>query len=167
MFEHSHIAGIVHKWSDAYNLKPEVVAAMIVQESSGNPVAAREEPGFYNRYIKDKPLNGYVPTKVTLPSEKRLRSFSFGLMQLMGNTARELGLKNEFLFVLFDPDINISLGCKLLKQLLDKQPLHLGEMERYRKALLAYNGGGDPDYPDKVFGRIQKKEHLLFLKVTT
>lgn len=60
-----------------------------------------------------------------------------GLMQLMPETAFELGGEVD----LFDPEINISLGCKYDKIQFDKFPEIFKVDERLKFMLGAYNGG--------------------------
>jgi soluble lytic murein transglycosylase-like protein len=116
-------------------LDPVLVQAVIEHESSWNPWAARYEPGFYNTYTSHM--------KVT-DTEKTLRATSFGLMQVMGQVAREKGFDDKFLTALLDPLNSVTYGCRKLKDCLDREN---GDI---RGALLRYNGGGDPHYPDMV-----------------
>ena len=64
---------------------------------------------------------------------------AWGLMQIEPNVgkvlARQEGLKNFQTFQLLNPEVNIRLGCKYLKQMLDR----FGGVEEY--ALAAYNAG--------------------------
>lgn len=76
-------------------------------------------------------------------SEGFLRASSFGLMQILGETAREHGYEEDSLAGLFDVSDNITLGSKIFVHFLQKE----GDLDR---ALLRYNGGGDPEYPAKV-----------------
>ena len=64
---------------------------------------------------------------------------AMGLMQLMGPTADELGVKNAF-----DPRENANAGAKFLRQLID---LYSGDLSL---ALSAYNAG--PGRVDAAFG---------------
>ena len=87
-----------------------------------------------------------------------------GLMQLMTNTAKSLGVTN-----VFNPKENIFAGSKYLKKLLDKFD---GVLEL---ALAAYNAGpnavekynGIPPYEEtkkyvsKVFGLLEPYEQML------
>jgi hypothetical protein len=63
---------------------------MIEVESGGNPQAMRYEPGY--KYIY-KPEDFARAHKVTLATEIELQKFSYGVLQIMGATARELGFK--------------------------------------------------------------------------
>ncbi len=120
-----------------YGLDPALIQSMCDHESGGwNTWAIRYEPAFYIKYIV--PLPGLSET------EKTARAFSYGLMQLMGQVAREFGFKGKYLTELCDPLTNLDYGCKKFKRCLDKAD---GDV---RVALLAYNGGGDPLYPAKV-----------------
>lgn len=119
---------------------PELVCAVCEQESNWNPYALRAEPAFEERYIK--------PLHLT-PTEDWARSFSWGLMQIMGETARELGYTGP-LPALCVPDTGLYYGCRKLSACLAKHSPDL------KAALLAYNGGGDPTYPDKVIARMSK-----------
>src|SRR5262249_45063110 len=141
------IAPLIKKYAEQNNLEKEIVAGLIWQESRGETYAYRYEPDFFRRYLEGRKrteLNGFVPALLpTLESEKSARATSWGLMQIMGETARELGFNEQYLTRLLCPDVNISLGCDFLWQLLKR-------FETSDRALLAWNGGGDPAYPKKV-----------------
>jgi soluble lytic murein transglycosylase-like protein len=126
------------KYAAKYGLDTAIVCAVCEQESGWNPWAVRFEPAFYTRYIE--PLN--LPD----PTEAYARSFSFGLMQVMGQVARELGFAGRSLTQLCDPDIGMDVGCRKLKKCFTQwtQP---------EVALLCYNGGGNADYGKQVLAR--------------
>ncbi len=94
--------------SARYNLNPYLVASLIRQESEFNPAAV----SYANAY---------------------------GLMQLLPvvghQMARELGMTHFQTFQLLDPETNIKLGTRYLRQMLDK----FNGVEEY--ALAAYNAG--------------------------
>lgn len=125
-----------------YGLAPSLVCAVCEQESDWNCGAVRFEPGFLKRYVD--PLNLYL-------LESLDRSTSWGLMQIMGQTAIEFGwpLKVAPLTDLRDPTQGLQFGCKKLQNCFLK---HGGNRE---SALLAYNGGSNPNYPAEVIARIQ------------
>lgn len=139
---------------------PQLAAAVIYQESRGNPAAARYEHKFFMRYVDwrgRKDLHGYVPTGCTLDTEKRLRATSFGLMQVMGQTARERGFRGEFLPELFDPATNLRVGCEYLAHLLNS---HFKTVD----ALQRWNGGGNPHYGKEVLDHIATGRYLFVLR---
>lgn len=106
------------------------------ESGNWNPWAVRYEPAFFDKYIASLPA-----ISVT---EGRGRAFSYGLCQIMGQTARELGFAGDYLTQLIDPATNLEFGARKLKRCLDRAN---GDV---KSALLLYNGGGDKTYPDKV-----------------
>lgn len=99
----------------------------------------RYEPAFQERYV----------TALALPATEEIaRSTSWGLMQVMGQVAREHGLATEFLSEMCSPEVGVEIGCKVLgyKLSLAKGGLHEG--------LLLWNGGRDPAYPSQVLSKI-------------
>lgn len=133
---------LARKCADAEGLDPAVVCAIVEQESAWNPWAMRYEPLFFAKYVA--PL--YTNNKVSA-TEAYARGFSWGLMQVMGQTARETGLNSLHLSSLCDPATGLALGCRILKQKLERSK---GEL---KKALQAWNGGANPDYADEVVSR--------------
>lgn len=117
------------------------MCAVIEQESNWDIWAIRYEPGFYEHYVKPMNLSR---------SEANARSTSWGLMQVMGEVARELMFGGPFLSQLCDPDFGIEFGCRKLSAL-------LGEVgNNIHAALLRYNGGGNPNYADEVLARTSR-----------
>lgn len=149
-------AQAIDEAADKYSLDPELVAAIIVRESSCNPWATRFEPRFFEKYIAGKAakdLPGHVPAAFpTLPTERVHRATSWGLMQILGETARELGFSDDCLPALLSPRRNIDLGAKLLRKLIDRSR---EKAEPVREALLNYNGGADRSYPDRIFKLVE------------
>ena len=123
-----------------HDLDGALVCAVIEQESNWVQWAIRYEPAFQKRYVE--PLN-------LGPTETVARSISWGLMQLMGQSAREMGF-NAKMASLCDPDNGLEWGCKHLKAKMDA---HGGDVHA---GLLAWNGGGNAAYPEQV---LEKKAH--------
>ena len=147
------ISNIIKEKASEYGLDPKLIAAIIYQESSGNIWSSRYENGFYEQYIDHlnrRTLPGHVPRFLpTLATEKRLRATSWGLMQIMGETAREHGFEARYLNKLARPKLNIEIGCKYLRHLMDITNNDTS------KALLKWNGGGNPNYPQLVLAHIR------------
>lgn len=139
-----------------YGLDPALICAICEQESGNrkpDPVTGREdwnmwanrnEPGFDSKYIKPLHLS---------PTEEVNRSQSWGLMQLMGESVRELGYHEVIPKILW-PSYNIDFGCRWFKVKLDKAGGNVN------KALLLWNGGGDPTYDTQVTQRMKNYSSL-------
>ena len=102
----------------------------------------RYEPAFFTKYVA--PL--YTNNKITA-TEAWGRGFSWGLMQVMGQVARESGFDASFLSALCDPEQGLAIGCKVLRKKFDAAR---GDVTQ---ALLTWNGGGKPTYAAQVLAR--------------
>jgi soluble lytic murein transglycosylase-like protein len=128
-------------------LDPALVCSLCAHESDGwQQFAVRYEPAFYDRYISS--MKGLSET------EMRMRATSFGLTQIMGQTAREQGYDAKFLTQLLEPLDNLRQGLTKLRRSLDKNG---GSIPA---ALLSYNGGGNANYPDLVLGHYKDYAYL-------
>lgn len=110
----------------AHGLEPALVKAIVLAESDGKTAAYRYEPGFWLRYMADKPeYRNAIPQRV---------SASYGLMQVMYTTARQHGFIGdpEHLMV---PDVGLKYGCRHMAYLITECQ---GDVEM---ALAQYNGG--------------------------
>ncbi|HLZ91096.1 MAG TPA: lytic transglycosylase domain-containing protein [Candidatus Acidoferrum sp.] len=125
-----------------FNLDPALVCAIVEQESGWNPWAIRYEPAFFAKYVA--PL--YTNNKVNA-TEAYARGFSWGLMQVMGQVAREVGYAEAHLAMLCNPPDGLAVGCKVLLEKIGKAQ---GDVT---KALLLWNGGGNPVYAAQVLAR--------------
>ncbi|HLZ93354.1 MAG TPA: lytic transglycosylase domain-containing protein [Candidatus Acidoferrum sp.] len=126
----------------SHKLDAALVCAVVEQESKWDPWAIRFEPEFEKKYIQ--PLLEQMP-----PTEEMTRAMSFGLMQVMGEVARELRFTG-WLTKLCDPAIGLDFGCAhLVRKIASKD----GDV---REGLSAYNGGGNPDYADEVMARMAR-----------
>lgn len=135
------------KWATKYGIDRYLVCAVIEQESGWNPWAIRFEPAFEARYIK--------PALASAPTTRELTlAMSFGLMQVMGEVAVELGWHGAFLTELCDPDVAVDFGCRKLRSVLDRH-------NTTEAALLAYNGGGNLNYAAQVLARVDHYSDAL------
>lgn len=109
-----------------HGLPASLVGAMVTVESSGDPRATRYEPKFYSRYVAGQGFD---------PKEARGRATSWGLMQVMGETARMLGFTGPF-ETLLDPAVGLAWGCAYLARLRNRYP-----GDSWETICRAYNGG--------------------------
>ena len=138
----SQLLTLARKAAATQALDPALVAAVVEQESGWNPWAMRYEPAFFNKYVASL----YTNNKISA-SEAYARGFSWGLMQVMGQVAREAGFDALFLSALCDPEQGLAVGCKVLRRKFDAMA---GDTTR---ALLAWNGGANPTYAAQVLAR--------------
>ena len=143
--------GFIVDSAQRHGLEPELVAAIILQESSGNPYAVRPETeGFWKRYGK-RVIENFRRTKSKRDDRwakyPDLCSASWGLMQPLYVTAREMGFDPEFPSELCDPKLNIEVGCTILAYKLKQAH---GSIQG---ALLRYNGGSRLSYPGEVLAK--------------
>jgi hypothetical protein len=136
-----------------FDLDPHLIMAIVEQESGYDQYARRLEQGFFRRYTE--------PGNMDEVSEVLL-AVSWGLMQTMGESLRALGFFGDDAAVnsvvssmaltryLADPKEQIECGCEWF---LKKLKLADGVV---RIALLKWNGGGNPLYPDEVIRRREK-----------
>lgn len=152
----SELEKLAREAASWYGLPPALVCAFCKVESSWNPLAFRYEHAFKLRYIEK--LNVAGSMAVSADSEKMGRATSWGLMQIMGQKAREYGYKEPFLTGLLDPVTNLKLGCRILYDLTRKY-------HTLEEAISAYNAGSPTDknktYVDKVLLEMKKYEDSL------
>ncbi|MFZ5425739.1 MAG: transglycosylase SLT domain-containing protein [Thermodesulfobacteriota bacterium] len=119
-----------------HGLPARLVEAVVKVESGGDPWAFRYEPRFYERYVlNDASLRAAPPC--SLATERQARASSWGLMQVMGATARGLGFSGPFLAQLCEPSAGLEYGCRLLALLRDRHLPSLG----WPGVVAAYNAG--------------------------
>ncbi len=139
---HPEIIELARRIAATHGLEPALVCAVIEQESAWNPWAVRYEPGFLSRYVA--PL--YTAGKLSA-TEAYTRSMSWGLMQVMGQVARESGFAGQSLAELCDPETSLEFGCRILAARLARAR---GDVA---SALLAWNGGANANYAAEVLAR--------------
>lgn len=117
------------------------MCAVVEQESAWDAHAIRYEPGFRARYVAPLELS---------PTEEIARSISRGLLQVMGQVAREQGFQGHFLSALCDPAAGLAIGSAVLAS---KLAAGGGNVPR---GLAPWNGGGNPDYAALVLARVAR-----------
>jgi soluble lytic murein transglycosylase-like protein len=121
-----------------HSLDPALVCAIVEQETAWDTHAMRYEPAFRMRYV--------APLRLPL-SEEIARSISWGLMQVMGQVAREHGFTGKFLSALCEPATGLEIGCAVLCAKFTAAD------EEVARALELWNGGANPDYAAQVLAR--------------
>jgi soluble lytic murein transglycosylase-like protein len=139
----AEFVALAQRAAEAHALWPELVCAIVEQESAWNPWALRYEPAFYERYIAPQIARGAIPDV----TESRARAFSWGLMQVMGQVAREHGFVEASLASLCAPAVGLEVGCRVFAA---KLGVAEGNVSR---ALLLWNGAGSREYPSAVLAR--------------
>jgi soluble lytic murein transglycosylase-like protein len=125
-----------------HNLDAALVCAIIEQESAWNPTALRYEALFFAKYVA--PL--YTNNKISA-TEAYARGFSWGLMQVMGQVARENAYTAPFLSQLCDPVDALEIGCRVLTKKL------AAASNDVPRALQLWNGGNNAAYATQVLAR--------------
>lgn len=147
--------------ADKYEIPRALVKAIVAVESGGNPWAVRYEPKFFEKYVENAQITTKSPCSEA--TERSLRAHSFGLMQIMGQTARETGFEGVFLTELLDPATNLDICCKYLGRLVGRYFDECG----WRGVVSSYNAGSvryrpgtkvfvNQPYVDKVMSRMER-----------
>ncbi len=132
-----------------HGVDPALLCAVAEQESEWNPYAIRFERAWAVKLMGNPAIIGDHISPPSKETEIAQRSFSWGLMQVLGQTAREHVYTYSFLTQLCDPEIGLEFGAMILA---DKLRIAKGDT---RQALLFYNGGGDKTYPEQVLARMK------------
>jgi soluble lytic murein transglycosylase-like protein len=140
--------------AEKYLLPPELVCAVIEQESAWRPTATRYEPAFAARY--GQRYRQMFPECPYLDDAHFYSSL--GLMQVMGAVAWEHQFRDDPQLML-DPTVNVEVGCRVLQSKLRAcgwTPGNgLGE-DVVVRGLLRWNGGGRKAYAREVLARVPK-----------
>lgn len=134
-----------------YNLDPLFVASIVQAESAGDPWATRFEKDYKWLY---KPARLAEDNRITEITETAHQKTSWGLMQIMGGVAREIGFKGP-LPKLCLVKVGLSYGCLKLSLISKKY-------DKMSDIAAAYNAGiprltkdrkyVNQAYVDKVLG---------------
>jgi hypothetical protein len=122
---------------------PVLVQALVCQESQGDPWAHRVEQSYLaNRVVLREAATWSrrwhgTPTVLT---ESTDRASSWGLGQLLGQTAREHGFAERYLTALADPALNLVWVCRLLAGWTPRAT-------RVEHLIAMWNGGPGVAYP--------------------
>lgn len=113
-----------------YQIPEHLILGIIRQESGGRAKALRFEPKY--KYLCNTPVFAKLMSW-TPATEESLQKFSWGLMQIMLATARDLGF-DKHPTVLLQPDQNVGWSCLYLSRLFAKY-------KSWSDTISAYNYG--------------------------
>ncbi len=120
---------LIEIYSTKFGIPVEIICGVISQESGWNTGSMRYEPAFQKRYVdRDFPKQD--------EAWRHDMATSFGLMQIMGLVAKELGFMGKPRD-LFDPIVGIEWGCRKLASLNKRYP------QTPKDAIAAYNQGNN------------------------
>ncbi len=121
---------LIDEFSKTFKIDSNLIAAIIKVESGGNAWVSRFEPDIKSFYLPRAFARKCGQTETT---EQIQQGMSFGLMQILGLTARRFGF-DQPLGRLFDVPTNLYYGSKLLEEL-------KGRYETVSDQVAAYNAG--------------------------
>lgn len=165
------LVALIETTAAVHSLDPAIVRALVQVESSGNPWSWNPEPRY--RYFWDVRSNRPFRKVTALELANQVppadfhglagdddnewwaQQASWGLMQVMGAVARELGFTGPYLTALCDPRVGLRHGC--LKLATDLAWAN-GDI---RAALAAYNGGRAGNAPGGALRNAGYAEKVL------
>lgn len=139
------IKQLIAKAAEVHKIDPLLVEAIVEAESEGNSWIVRFEPGYWEKYIKALEIHS--------KTEEILRAMRFGLMQITGQAARELGFRG-WLTELLIPQVGLEFGCRRLSYL---SHVHADNLE---ELILAFRIGS----PRKINGEYLYKPYIAKVK---
>lgn len=143
------------------DLDPVLMLSILITESGGRPKSARFEANYYY-YFRERELARL--NKISVDTEVSMQKTSWGLMQVMGGVAREMGF-NEFLPDLCDIKTGIKYGLIYFKRRCLKYPYVNDQIASYNagspKKVKGTNRYINQDYVDKVFSHVETATRLL------
>jgi len=121
---------LIEKYSKEYRLDKNWIIAIIMKESEDKEFSSRYEPSWkYLWFYRENAER----LGISQSTEKVHQQTSWGIMHIVGGTARELQYKG-MLPALGTNDLSLKYGCMYLRKQLEKYGT-------YRLAVAAYNAG--------------------------
>lgn len=144
----AEIYSIAEENAELLDIDLALILAVITVESNFDTFAHRYEPQWHY-YQTDTQISAFAHSNgISVLTERIDEATSFGLMQIMGSVARELGFLDK-LPELFLPERGLRYGCLKLSQLLKKYP-------DQSDAISAYNQGS----PRRVAGMYANADYV-------
>jgi soluble lytic murein transglycosylase-like protein len=134
----------------AKDLNVDLLLAIVKTESSFDPWDVRYEPDF--NYL-NQPAYFALKHQISVDTEKMLQKTSWGLFQLMGGSARDLGFTDN-LTKLTIPEVSVVWGAEYFRKRCARYP-------KLEDQIAAYNAGSvvkdiSGNYSEKVQKYVEK-----------
>jgi len=143
-----------------YKIDYPLFYSIITVESGWNPKVMRYELSY--RWTV-RPPDFASALGITYDTEVQMQKFSYGLCQIMGGKARDLGY-GGFLADLLTPRINLELGAKIISQLSSKYGYEPDVISSYNQGTPRKTPGGlfeNQQYVDKVDKVLREMRKLV------
>lgn len=144
---------LLQRAADSCDLDLVLLAAIVQTESAGVPARVRYE-GHY-RWLVDPPHHA-ERLGITADTETVLQRCSWGLMQVMGATAREMGF-DRHLPELCDPALGLLYGGLYFKR-------QFARYKNIQDAIAAYNAGSVRLIGDKYENQLYVDKVLYWMR---
>lgn len=131
---------LLKKYCRSFGLDSFLVEAIIEIESGWNAWAVRYEETSPYLVVPTKFAN---LNKISIASERICQKMSWGLMQILGSTARFCGYSGP-LTALCDPDRGMNWGCKYLQKIYQEHALT-------NDIIASYNAGSPKKKEDGTY----------------
>lgn len=151
------LIALIRHSAERHGLPPALVGALVHVESAGDPWAVRFEPLFLRQYLQGLRFAPRPPC--SFDTEQHGRATSWGLLQVMGQVARERGFDGVFLSQLCDPDIGLEYGCRQLALLASRYY----DQRSWGRVIAAYNAGSPRQNADGRFANQPYVDRVLNL----
>lgn len=124
---------LITQVANQLGLDPILVTAIIMQESAGDTYARRFEKSYYEHQRFLDPERFAESSQISSETEKIDQATSWGLMQVMGVVAREVGYIGK-LSKLLIPERGIYWACKKLQHI-------AGKYQKLEDIIASWNAG--------------------------
>lgn len=135
---------IVELEAATQKLDPILLLAICTHESSFDPFRAKTEASY--RWLS-LPNGHALRLGITYETEVALQSISYGLMQIMGATARQFGYNGQLAELAGNPSISLHFGTLYLQHCLKLYP-------KLEDTISAYNAG----HPEEIANGIYRNQ---------
>lgn len=141
LLENAALLSLIVSTARGAQVPPELALGIIEIESGGDRYAAKINPTYPYTMMQAK-----RPAGCSVDVERLFQKTAWGLMQVMGATARELGF-DGWLSELVVPETNVRLGIEFLGRKMSQY----FERDGIEGVVAAYNGGAPRRRPDGKF----------------